>query len=412
MVLIDGGINSVDTPGAFFGGDHERLEKCKELIRHAVWKPHYQVPPANLTLRLAREVFPSLNGHEEPLTAGTPNGLKAERIATALLEQGDVGGAIAYVSLIAGLKPAGYPLEEDHLTPLNETLLQISAYFQKQLSVLGGDDWMGSIQRDSLTRVLKATSDLPSITDGKAFSPILGPVIAKLVYKAGDLALFQEIFSDKNFKVSNPGTFVVELDDLWLPAKKGQLELQQVLLAHLAENAPLIGQVQLNKAILAFWKGVDSYIAPLKSAGDRGDWRILLDQGLNAFNIGSIPSPKPMVMSKQLFPMLAGICRLGCEAKKSGIDISTDELRVMLKPLETISEITGRSWVPYMGGDYKDMKADLCLLFEDIAPNDLSKRPLPKHLASALSDVLGNTQWVGKANKRDRGRILSDDLGL
>jgi hypothetical protein len=412
MACIDFGRHSEDKGRTYFAGDAARLELCKELARRCVWTTMNQLPDDATTMVLAQVVFPSLVDYREYICEQPLPGYPPSRILAALLEENDLEGACAYLSVIESSMPESYPLDDNSLEPLNELVLQASAYFTTELEKLSEDELLSSTWRVSLISVIKSLIPIQEATHGKSFDAILSATIARAAYKKGDLDLFDAMISHERFDLPNPSAFTISLEDIWLPAKAGRIELQQRLIENLQQDLEKLGQVSKNKAILQFWGGVPAFFSVLQIHDDAKAWAVLLSQGIGPFNYDSLFNGKNLLLTKQLYPMFLNIAMLGKYAKEAGVDVPIEALRNILMPLERSAAISGRAWVPYMGADYKDMELALSLLFRDVAPSDLSKRPLPKHLASTLSDLLGDTKWIGKASRRDRGRILSDDLGL
>lgn len=396
----------------YFGSDTERLEKCLTLAQHSVWSTLYRLPPPAVALDLAKEVFPSLNNHVEMIYDQPQIGMDATRIPTALIEHGDVKAAQAYLAAAVVSKNPGFELDEERIEGANEMFMQLNGHFHKVLSATYESPLVESQHRADLRSIIEAVQPLVEIGGKFSERALLTPGIARLVYKKNDVELFSEMLANPNFVLPNPGTFAVELDDIWKPAAAGNVSLQKQIISYLDDNIKNLGNINKNKAILAFWKGVPAYLDALDNFGTASDWSLLFKQATTVFNYDALYNAKDLLKTKQLFPMLTNMAKVGQRVQASGVDLSIPELRLALMPLEEVSKIAGRAFAPYMGADYQDMKDALGLLFKDIAPADLSKRPLPKHLASALSDVLDNTKWIGKASLRDRGRILSDDLGL
>lgn len=397
---------------SYFGSDTERLEKCLTLAQHSVWSTLYRLPPPAIALDLAKEVFPSLTNHVEMIYDQPQIGMDATRIPTALVEHGDIKAAQAYLAAAVVSKNPGFEINEDRIEGANEMFMQLNGHFHKVLSATYESPLIESQHRADLRCLIEAVQPIVEIGGEFAEKVLLTPGIARLVYKKNDIELFREMLAHPNFVLPNPGTFAVELDDIWKPSAVGNVSLQKQLISYLEENIKNLGNINKNKAILAFWKGVPTYLDALDSSGAAGDWSLIFEQATTVFNYDALYNPKDLLKTKQLFPMLKHMAMVGQRVQASGVELSIPELRLALMPLEEASKIAGRSFAPYMGADYQDMKDALGLLFKDVAPADLSKRPLPKHLASALSDVLNNTKWIGKASLRDRGRILSDDIGL
>lgn len=397
--------------GHYFGADEERRQKCLLLAKHSVWTTNYRMLPPTNALDLAREVFPSLEQHLEMVYGLPRDGLVASRIPTALLERNDPEGAAAYLAA-AVVSKEGYVLNEDNVEGANEMLLQLATHFTQILTFISSDIWGPSAERQHLQAVIKSLGPIFDITGEHAVAAVLTPSIATRVFNHGDIDLFEEMLDNPHFRLPNPGAFVVDLGDMWGPAKVGNLSLQKRLLSHVETDMGKFTGPTRVKATLGFWRGVTSHLDALDLSSRKEDWQEIFRLATKTFNFDSFPNGKEILKTKQAFPMIVNMSKLGSRVQAAGVKLSIDDLRLALMPLEETSKYVGRAFVPHMGADYQDMRDALGLLFKDIAPSDLSKRPLPKHLASIMSDVLDDTKWIGKASLRDRGRILSDDLGL
>lgn len=396
----------------YFGGDAERLEKCLTLAQYSVWTTNYRMPPPATSLALAREVFPSLSDHVELKHGLTQDGVPASKIPVTLLEKGDVQGALVYLAAAVASK-GNYALSQESIEGVEEMFLHVSTHFLQVLTFTAPDAWMASTDRMAFIDLIKAMDPLFDITQEWAAPALLTAPVASKIYSHGDIALFDSILNNPHFNIPNCGSFVLDLGDLWKPAQAGNIPLQKQLLALVdADRSKFAGPIKA-KATLSFWNGVHSYFDALDQSGILDDWRELFTLATDAFNYDSLPNGKAALTSQKLFQMLLNMPRLAQRAKAAGLELTIKQYRAALMPLEESAKAVGRAFVPYMGNaDYEDMKDALGLLFKDIAPSDLSNRPLPKHLASIMSDVMDDTRWIGKASLRDRGRILSDDLGL
>jgi hypothetical protein len=404
---------SLKQPGHIpFAGDASRLYWCEQLVFQLIWNDIDSMPSDIEVLRLAKQVFPSLAAFKESEIPGK-EGMVPARVAAALLDVGDVQGATDYLNVAADVLPADFPLDEDGLIGISETLVYISAHFQKEIKTLAGlNAWEGSASQAILSDLFDVLERIDSVTQRKAYSPVISETVANHLYNANDLNLFQRVWNNPAYRARDNGALVAGFDDLWKPAKANNANLQAVLLDALCAVKEGDGKANSNRVILNYWAGLRHYVNALKDHGTVEQWTEAFGQATTFFNIDSVQNVKPLITSKQLFPMMAGMVNISLGAKAAGVPFTPKEYRLAVKPLEKISEITGRHWVQYMGDGLVPMKDALKQLFADISPNELSKRPLPKHLASILSEMLGNTKWIGQASKADRGRILDDELGL
>jgi hypothetical protein len=395
-----------------FGGDPRRQYLCEQLVFQVIWK-HFDALPSGLEVfPMATEVFPSLAAYKEKNIANEP-GLPATRVTEGLIEVGDHQGLLDFLNVAADFLPADFPLDEDHLESLSTALVYISAHFQKTIPLLAQEKrWADSSDRALLVNLIEVSERLDLVTQRKAYSPVISPTVAKCLYNANDTALFERFWRSPALRCVNRGALVADYDSLWRPAIAGNLALQIDFLRNLVAENENDGKANSKKLILGYWSGIEHHINLLKAQGTVADWREAFNQAVESFNIDSLQNVKSMITSKQLYPMLSGMANLALAAKESGVEFTPSEYRLAIKPLEKISEVVGGRWAPHMGDAYAPMKAAMIEFFKDVMPADLSKRPLPKHLASALSDLLSNTKWIGKANKVDRGRILDDELGL
>lgn len=396
----------------YFGADKVRREKCLLLAKHAIWTTKYHMLPPGPTLDLVREVFPVAKNHVEMLWDVPQEGLEAVRTPALLLQYQDLEGSLAYLAAALVTRNPEWTLDADRVEGLNEMLIHLGSHIGEMVRTTDPSSWTASYGKAILPSVIKAVEPLIDIAGDLGYPTVIGQNVASGVYKNGDLELFEQMLDNPRFSLPNRGSFVVELDDMWRPAKVGNIALQQRLIGYVEGDLNKQAGVLKTKFTMAFWRGVDSHLNELSHAGNLDDWREIFRQATKIFNTDSLPNPKALLTTKQMFPMLLNIAKVGQRAKDAGIEISYEDLRLVLKPLELAAKETGRMYVPYMGADYEDMKDTLSLLLKDVSPADFGKRPLPKHLASALSDMTENTKWIGKATLRDRGRILSDDLGL
>jgi hypothetical protein len=395
-----------------FGGDAVRQYWCEQLVFQVIWNDIDSMPSDVEVLRLARQVFPSLAAFNESDVPGK-EGMAPGRVAEALLEVGDIQGATDYLNVAADFLPADYALNEDSLIGISETLLYISGHFQKEIQALArANEWEGSACQAILGNLIDVFERLDSVTQRKAYSPVISAAVAKHLYDANDLNLFEGIWDHPAYRSRDKGALVAEFDDLWKPAKANNANLQAVLLRALCAVNDGDGKANSNRVILNYWSGLRHYVNALKDHGTLEQWTEAFGQASQFFNIDSVNNVKSLITSKQLFPMMAGMINIALGAKAAGVPFTPTEYRLAVKPLEKISEVTGRLWVRYVGDALEPMKDALKQLFNEVSPSDLSKRPLPKHLASILSEMLGNTKWIGQASKADRGRILDDELGL
>lgn len=400
-----------DSLNQYFGDNEVRLQKCLLLAKHSVWTTNYRMLPPINALDLAREVFPSLKSHVEMVHGIPQDGLVASRIPTVLLELDDPEGAVAYLAAVVASKE-GYVLNEDSVEGANEMLLQLATHFTQALTFINMDSWVQCADRQHLRDIIRSLEPIFAMTGEYALAAVLTPSTATRVINHGDVELFEEMLDNEYFRLPNPGSFVVDLGDMWKPAKAGNQSLQKRLLSFVeADMGKFSGPTRV-KATLGFWRGVTSYLDAIGLSGVKDDWQEIFRLATKTFNFDSLPKGKELIKTKQSFPMMVNMAKLGAGVKSAGVDLSIEDLRLLLMPLEETSKYAGRAFVPHMGADYQDMRDALGLLFKDIAPSDFSKRALPKHLASIMSDVLDDTKWIGKASLRDRGRILSDDLGL
>lgn len=395
-----------------FGGDPRRQYLCEQLVFQVIWN-HFDALPSGLdVIRMATDVFPSLAAYQEKQIAGQP-GLPATRVTEGLIEVGDHQGLQDFLNVAADFIPADFTLDEDHLECYSTALVYISAHFQKKIPALAQEkSWDGSSDRALLINLLDVLERLDQVTQRKGYSPVISPTVAKHLYEINDLNLFERFWHSQAFRCLNHGALVAEYDNLWRPAIASNLALQMNFLRHLVADTEGDGKANSKKVILGYWSGIDHHISLLKSQGTVADWNETFKQAMTDLNINSLSNLKSLITSKQLYPMLSGMAKLALGAKEAGVAITAAEYRLALMPLEKIAEVVGNRWIPHMGDDYAPMKAAMIELFKDLSPNDLSKRPLPKHLASGLSDVLSNTRWIGKATRADRGKILDDELGL
>lgn len=396
-----------------FGGDSRRQYLCEQLVFQVIWNDIDALPSGLEVLRMAREVFPSLAAFPVDLNAREP-GLVGTRVAAALIQVGDHSGALDYLNVAADFLPGDFVLDEDHLIALSESLIYVSADYQKLIPGLAAEkSWEGSSQRTLLINLMDVLERLDRITERKAYSPVISPTVAKYLYDADDLTLFEKFWSSPAFRCINHGALVADYDDLWRPAKAGNLDLQVTFLRSLVADTEGDGKANSKKVVFGYWSGIHHHINLLKTQGATvAVWEEAFKQGVKAFNIDTLKDLKTLITTKQLYPMLSGMANLAMSAKEAGVAFTQSDYRLALMPLEKISAVVGNRWIPHMGDDYAPMKATMIELFKDLSPNDLSKRPLPKHLASGLSDVLSNTRWIGKATRADRGKILDDELGL
>lgn len=395
----------------YFGDDQARREKCLTLAKHSVWTTNYRMLPPNTALDLAKEVFPSLMSHVEVVHGQPKVGIAASRIPVALLSNHDGDGAAAYFAAVVATK-GDYVLNQDNIEGVNEMLHQVEAHFIQALTFTSSQDWASSPERRALKGTILALDPILEMTKDYADSAVLASPIVTRVHNHGDIELFAEMLESPHFSLPNPGSFVLDLGDMWLAAKAGNISLQKKLVGFVEQDMDKFAGPIRTKATLSFWKGVTAHLDALERHGNADDWREIFRQGTEVFNFDALPNGKALLMSRQLFPMLLNMAHLGQRTQAAGVELSIKELRSVLMPIEQSAKLVGRAFSPQMGADYQDMKNALGLLFKDVAPSDLSNRPLPKHLASIMSDVMDSTKWVGKASLRDRGRILSDDLGI
>lgn len=389
----------------YWDGDTLRAKECLDFVRKCAWgNPDYKS-----SLESGIRLFPALADYSPHILDTVKIGINPCKIPAALFELNDPYSAIIFLSNIAKARPDGIDLSENNFIQISETLIHVSAFYQKKLSAISVD-WMSSKYKDELSSTISAIDDIQVPFDGFS-NPVVSPTIASLCYKAGDLDNFIMVTESRHFRNPNPGTFIVELGDIWKLGLAGNSAAQRSLIDVLASNIGNLGQVNKDKAIVSFWNGHDTYIESLKNLG-KEDVSRALDQALKTFNFDSLQSQKQLLATKQLFKMPLGIARLAEFACSKGVELSIDQVKEVIQPISSFAKLAGRKWVSYMGRDFEDMKSSLSIVFKDIEPSDLSSRPLPKHLASILSEVLDDTKWIGKATIRDRGRILSDDLGI
>jgi hypothetical protein len=395
-----------------FGGDPRRQYLCEQLVFQVIWNHFDSLPSGMDVLRMARDVFPTLAAYQEKMISGEP-GLPATRVMEGLIEVGDFQGVLDFLNVAADFLPADFTLDEEHLESYSTALVYISAHYQKTIPALVKEkSWEGSKDRALLINLLDVLERLDQVTQRKGYSPVISPVVAKHLYEHNDLKLFERFWHSQAFRCINHGALVAEYDTPWKPAMAGNLALQVHFLRSLVADTVGDGKANSKKVIFGYWSGIDHHVNLLKAQGTAADFSEAFKQAVEAFNIDSLQNIKQLILTKQLYPMLSGMANLALAAKEAGVEFTASEYRLALRPLEKISEVVGGRWVPHMGDAYVPMKVAMTQLLEGVTPNDLSKRPLPKHLASALSDLLSNTKWIGKANKADRGRILDDELGL
>lgn len=397
--------NHTEMDASYCVGDSARRGEYLDFIGKCAW--------GSLDYKSALEsgvkLFPALERYSPHILDVVKVGINPHKVPAALFELDDTDSALFFLSNIAKATPDGINLSENDFVPLSETLIHVSAYFQKKLSAISVD-WMSSRHKDELSRVIAAIDDLQVPFEGFS-NPVVSPTVASLCYKAGDLDNFIRLTESRHFRNPNPGTFIVELGDIWKLGLAGNSAAQRCLIDVLASNIDNLGQVNKDKAIVSFWNGHRTYLESLKNS-DKEDVSKALDQALKTFNFDSLQSQKQLLATKQLFKMPLGIARFAEFACSKGVELSIDQVKEVIQPISSFAKLAGRKWVSYMGRDFEDMKSSLSIVFKDIEPSDLSSRPLPKHLASILSEVLDDTKWIGKATIRDRGRILSDDLGI
>jgi hypothetical protein len=391
---------------------HVESSKRADLVDACVWA-HFLYAPSNKdTHAMLLAAYPDL---AEAIDRLNHNNIQGETcsydIPLYFLHSGDERGLISFLTYIVERKPENFPLDEEHLTALNEMQLRMSAYYQKVIPFLSAKGlWIDSNEQRTLRQVMGSLVNVNKITSGKAFAPVVSAVIAKALYLANDIPSFAYVL--QHLSVSGQAALIGELSDIWVPIKQGFADVQRSMFVAVANKADALGPAGLNGFIVKYWGGIESYITHLTNTGDKALWTEALHRSLNVFNIDSVQSPKQIIMSKQLFPLLTGTASMAVAARAAGVDFCQVEHRLILKPLEVISKTTGDKWIRALGSEYTVYKNDMKTLYGDVDPADVFSKPLPKNLAHMMSTVLDNSQWVSKTNLKNRGQILMNELGI
>jgi hypothetical protein len=111
--------------------------------------------------------------------------------------------------------------------------------------------------------------------------------------------------------------------------------------------------------------------------------------------------------------MMTGMASLLCQAKDAGVELTADDYRAGLNPIDKVASLAKEmQWRRPMGDSFDTLKVDIEKLFHGIPPQTLFKRALPADLAAAMSEMTDDVSWKAKASLVGQARIFTQELGV
>lgn len=397
--------------------DHEREAMGLSLARDGIWNHWSNMPPESEVFDRALALYPCLEHHKGIVDRRRHGmGMKTAEICGLLIEAGEAEQAVEFLAFAKRSMPNEYPMVEDHLDGARDIQSFIVASFVKLIEKETPESWLASPSRRALNIMVSMVDDmfaegLGEMPKNMGLQALHKPHIAKNLYLKEDADLFVQIYN--RMDAANQLNFLRDLKDVMCAAKAGDAALQLRLLSRIDGDKVGFGPIAYSTVLLSFWKGIDPLLDLLKSNGTPEQYRQLIDMATTNLNIGFVYLPNQELKKKTLFPIVTGMAKILLAARGAGVELTAKDYREALRPIEKISDAAKRmQWVAPMGDSFATLKEDMKAAFEGHSPADLFKRPLPKELASAMSVVMDDTQWVAKAKLVDQGKIFSDDLGL
>lgn len=396
--------------------DPARTEMGLALARDVMWR--LNEPPISDHENYDRSLalYPELEAHETSAKHRSEGRLDPYFLCSALVELGEGHHAAEFLQFAMDSFPLDFPKSQEGLECFQNALSLIVHTCTKAMQRTKPAEWIESPVRQGLFQVLAHPLNKGPLKLGGGYEKLIKqalhmPYIGTSLLKIEDLDSFKLVYAEMSDSLRK--VLVKDAADIMVPTRSGDLALQMELLGRAQAGKASMGPVSLNKVTLSFWKDSEALCEHLKVANDPALWKSAVRFALDAFNIDSINKPFEELRQGKLWVMMIGMANLLAQAKEAGVELTADDYRTCLNPMEKVATLAKEmQWRRPMGDSFDTLKVGIEKLFHDVAPQALFKRPLQADLAAAMSELTGDVSWKSRASIVGQARIFTQELGV
>lgn len=396
--------------------DPARTEMGLALARDVMWSPNETPISVFENYDRSLALYPVLEAHESSAKLRSEGRLDPFFLCSALVELGEGRHAAEFLRFAMESFPADFPKSQDDLACFQNALSLTVYTSTKAMERMKPAEWLESPVRQGLAEVLAQPLNAGPLKPGGGHEQLIKdafhmPHIGTALLKIQDLDVFKVVYAGMSDSLRQ--VLVKDAADIMVPTRIGDVALQLELLSRVQAGKGAMGPVSLNKATLSFWKGSEALCEHLNKANDLAHWNAAVRHALDTFNIDSINKPLDELRQGKLWVMMIGMTNLLCQARDAGVELSADDYRASLNPMDKVASLAKEmQWRRPMGDSFDTLRVGIEKLFHGIPPQTIFKRALPTDLAAAMSELTDDVSWKAKASIVGQARIFTQELGV
>lgn len=396
--------------------DPLRTEMGQALARDVMWRLNETPISVAENYDRALALYPELEAHETSAKHRSEGRLDPFFLCSALVELGEGRNAAEFLRFAMESFPADFPKSQDDLVGFQNSMSLTVHTSTKAMERMKPAEWLESPVRQGLSQVLAEPLNAGPMEPGGGYEHLIKdafhmPFIATTLLKTEDLDLFKVVYAGMSDSLKQ--VLAKDAPDIMVPTRGGDIALQLELLSRVQAGKGTMGPVSLNKAVMSFWKSSEALCEHLNQANNLAYWNSAVRFALDTFNIDSINKPVELLRQGKLWGMMTGMASLLCQAKDAGVELTADDYRAGLNPIDKVASLAKEmQWRRPMGDSFDTLKVDIEKLFHGIPPQTLFKRALPADLAAAMSEMTDDVSWKAKASLVGQARIFTQELGV